>query len=209
MGGQGRSHGCYHEFGDHTGAVTAVKFSYGASLQRAFSGSLDKTFKVYDLPSKMILKQIQMSSPILKIVVDQIESSAFIACENFNVYQMPLQASQPDLRAPRCVGVQPDLQTASFSQQGTTMSNQAKKRTLLHKKRITAMTLSVDGKQLVTGDSGGTIYIWNLSVEGDNSTGMYQPSLLKTLEIHSEYGAITNLEALTRPLSLFGLTANR
>ena len=53
------------------------------------------------------------------------------------------------------------------------MSNQAKKRTLLHKKRITAMTLSVDGKQLVTGDSGGTIYIWNLSVEGDNSTGMY------------------------------------
>ena len=196
MGGQGRSHGCYHEFGDHTGAVTAVKFSYGASLQRAFSGSLDKTFKVYDLPSKMILKQIQMSSPILKIVVDQIESSAFIACENFNVYQMPLQASQPD------------LQTASFSQQGTSMSNQAKKRTLLHKKRITAMTLSVDGKQLVTGDSGGTIYIWNLSVEGDNSTGMYQPSLLKTLEIHSEYGAITNLEALTRPLSLFGLTAN-
>ena len=196
MGGQGRSHGCYHEFGDHTGAVTAVKFSYGASLQRAFSGSLDKTFKVYDLPSKMILKQIQMSSPILKIVVDQIESSAFIACENFNVYQMPLQASQPD------------LQTASFSQQGTSMSSQAKKRTLLHKKRITAMTLSVDGKQLVTGDSGGTIYIWNLSVEGDNSTGMYQPSLLKTLEIHSEYGAITNLEALTRPLSLFGLTAN-
>ena len=196
MGGQGRSHGCYHEFGDHTGVVTAVKFSYGASLQRAFSGSLDKTFKVYDLPSKMILKQIQMSSPILKIVVDQIESSAFIACENFNVYQMPLQASQPD------------LQTASFSQQGTSMSNQAKKRTLLHKKRITAMTLSVDGKQLVTGDSGGTIYIWNLSVEGDNSTGMYQPSLLKTLEIHSEYGAITNLEALTRPLSLFGLTAN-
>lgn len=196
MGGQGRSHGCYHEFGDHTGAVTAVKFSYGASLQRAFSGSLDKTFKVYDLPSKMILKQIQMSSPILKIVVDQIESSAFIACENFNVYQMPLQASQPD------------LQTASFAQQGTSMSNQAKKRTLLHKKRITAMTLSVDGKQLVTGDSGGTIYIWNLSVEGDNSTGMYQPSLLKTLEIHSEYGAITNLEALTRPLSLFGLTAN-
>jgi len=32
MGGQGRSYGCYHEFGDHTGAVTAVKFSYGASL---------------------------------------------------------------------------------------------------------------------------------------------------------------------------------
>ena len=50
--------GCYHEFSEHTGAVTAVKFSYGASLHRAFSASVDKTFKVYDLPSKMVLKQI-------------------------------------------------------------------------------------------------------------------------------------------------------
>ena len=58
MIGQGRQTGCYHEFGDHSGAVTSVKFSFGASLQRAFSGSLDKTFKVYDLPSKTILKQI-------------------------------------------------------------------------------------------------------------------------------------------------------
>ena len=64
------TYGCFHEFGDHTGAVTAVKFSYGASLQRAFSGSLDKTFKVYNIPAKTVLKQIQVASPILKIVVD-------------------------------------------------------------------------------------------------------------------------------------------
>ena len=51
-----RQPGCYHEFSEHTGAVTAVKFSFGASLERAFSASVDKTFKVYDLPTKMILK---------------------------------------------------------------------------------------------------------------------------------------------------------
>ena len=45
-------------------------------------------------------------------------------------------------------------------------------------------------------------------MEGDNSTGDNQHALLKTLEIHSNYGAITNLVPLTRPLSLFGLTAN-
>ena len=88
--------------------------------------------------------------------------------------------------------------------------NKATKRTFTHKKRITALTLTVDDQQLVTGDSGGTIYVWNLAVEGDNSMGgdVRGGQLLKTLEIHSEYGAITNLVALNRPLSLFGLTAN-
>lgn len=68
------------------------------------------------------------------------------------------------------------------------------------------MVLSVDNSQLVTGDTGGTIYIWNLNVEGDNSGGSSR--VLRTLDIHREYGAITNLVPLSRPLSLFGLTAN-
>ena len=62
----------------------------------------------------------------------------------------------------------------------------------------------------MTGDSAGTIYVWNLAVEGDNSMGGASRGgrLLSTLEIHAEHGAITNLVPLTRPLSLFGLTAN-
>ena len=63
-----------------------MKFSYGASLERAFSGSLDKTFKVYDLPSKLVLRTIQLASPVLNQTVDQLEASAFIACDNLNIY---------------------------------------------------------------------------------------------------------------------------
>jgi len=85
--------GCYHEFSEHTGAVTCVRFSYGASLLRAFSSSVDKTFRVYDLPSRTTLKQIQMPASILRFEVDQIESSVFLACDNLNVYQVPLQGS--------------------------------------------------------------------------------------------------------------------
>ena len=71
------------------------------------------------------------------------------------------------------------------------------------------MTLTEDNRQLVTGDTAGMIYVWNLAVEGDNSTGDTKKNqLLQTLDIHVDYGAITNLVALTRPLSLFGLTAN-
>lgn len=51
---------CFAEFGDHSAEVTQVRFSFAASQQRAFSCSLDKTFKVYDLPSKTVLKTIQV-----------------------------------------------------------------------------------------------------------------------------------------------------
>ena len=71
------------------------------------------------------------------------------------------------------------------------------------------MSMTVDNYQLVTGDAGGTIYIWNLSVDDDNSMGSSGRSkLLQTLDIHREYGGITNLVPITRPLSLYGLTAN-
>ena len=71
------------------------------------------------------------------------------------------------------------------------------------------MTLTADNNQLITGDTFGTIYVWNLRADGDNSGGgQTQPKIMQTLDIHREYGAITNLVPLTRPLSLFGLTAN-
>jgi WD40 repeat protein len=43
------------EFTDHTSEVTKVKFSNGL---RAFSASLDKLFKVYDIAAKCVLKNI-------------------------------------------------------------------------------------------------------------------------------------------------------
>jgi hypothetical protein len=33
--------------------------------------------------------------------------------------------------------------------------------------------------------------------------------VLQTLELHKDKGAITNLQCIYRPLSLYGLTANR
>ena len=121
-----------------------------------------------------------------------------------NVYQTPLQGNS-----------QSEQSTASLVENGVQQTGSSRKRTFTHKKRITSMTLSVDNNQLITGDSLGTIYVWNLKADGDNSggaanaaAGSGQNKLLQTLDIHREYGGITNLVPLTRPLSLFGLTAN-
>ena len=76
---------CIVEFGDHTSEVTQVQLSRSSS-NRAFSASLDKTFKVYDIAAKCTLKNIQAPSPINKLAVDNIEAYVYLACDNQNVY---------------------------------------------------------------------------------------------------------------------------
>ena len=78
------------------------------------------------------------------------------------------------------------------------------------------MCLTFDSQYLVCGDSQGLIYIWNVTLE---QAGMVSPKaggqesgpakgVLQTLELHKDKGAITNLQSIYRPLSLYGLTAN-
>jgi len=57
-------------------------------------------------------------------------------------------------------------------------------------------------RYLVTGDAQGLLYVWDLNSKEQEVLP------LKTFEIHKEKGQINNLVSLTRPLSLFGLTAN-
>lgn len=88
---------------------------------------------------------------------------------------------------------------------------------MTHKKKVTSMCLSADGKYLISGDAAGLLYIWTVSsLDGGASETITSkdetnngPSLpLRTLELHSKRGIIANLVPCTRPLSLFGLTAN-
>jgi WD40 repeat protein len=68
-------------FGEHLMEVTSVQFSPCTS-NRAFSASLDKNMKVYDIPSKTVIKNIQTHSPIFKVIIDNTETNAYLSCEN-------------------------------------------------------------------------------------------------------------------------------
>jgi len=67
------------------------------------------------------------------MAVDPAECFVYLGCDNLNVYQFPLSAS----------------------------SENKKRATLTHKKKITSMTLTE--RYLVTGDAQGLMYIWELS----------------------------------------------
>lgn len=79
------------------------------------------------------------------------------------------------------------------------------------------MCLTFDNQYLVTGDTQGLIYIWNVSQEHAGGSQFGSPkagsigatnTLLHTMDLHKDKGAITNLLCIYRPLSLYGLTAN-
>lgn len=206
----------YAEFGDHQEEVTQVAFSQNNS-NRAFSASTDKQFKVYDLSSKLCIKTIQCASQIHKMIVDAPETNLYIACDNQNIY---------------CYSIEIPL----TAQEGVAQGRSRQKRTLQHKKKVTAVCLSNDGRHLVSGDINGTIYVWNTKEGGDSTGSGHNPNstpelkvtdgtnpvaveagtntptinseLLYTYDLHKDKGAITNLIPLNRPLSLFGLTAD-
>ncbi|CDW75055.1 wd domaincontaining protein [Stylonychia lemnae] len=205
---QNQNNQCIVEFGDHTSEVTQVAFSLNNPM-RCFSCSIDKLFKVYDISAKCVIKNIQLQSPIHKFVVDSIESYVYLACENQNIYCYSMELSQSDLKSKH-------------------------KKTLQHKKKVTALCLTFDGQYLVSGDQSGLIYIWNIAsadfhqiqsnvasprngaMANGGSSILNQKSeligvgsqLLQTFELHRDKGAITNLQCIYRPLSLYGLTAN-
>jgi WD40 repeat protein len=80
----------YAEFGEHTAEITQVKL---IGETRAFSASLDKQFKVYDIPSKMCIKTIQTQSPILNAVLDKSECYMYAGCDNQNIYCYSLEVT--------------------------------------------------------------------------------------------------------------------
>lgn len=97
--------------------VCQVAFSKTNS-DRLFAASLDKTFKVYDIPSKLVLRTIVVPAPVLLMTVDITEANVYLACENQNVYSYAMEwAEGQKIKHRRC---------------------------MTHKKRITAMTLTKD-----------------------------------------------------------------
>lgn len=65
-----------------------------------------------------------------------------------------------------------------------------KRRTLSHKKKVSALCLSVDGQYLITGDKQGLIYVWNAhsaSIQ-TNQIDPKENGLVSTFEIHKDKG---------------------
>ena len=65
-----------------------------------------------------------------------------------------------------------------------------------HKNEITTMALTKNERYLVVGNTDGVLYIWDL----------FEDDEFKTLERHKDFGGITNIVPITKPIWMFGLS---
>lgn len=68
----------------HTESVTAVYINKFAN--RLFSCSLDSLCIIWDLFTGTQIKLINLSSPVISMAVEPMESICYLACKNKNVY---------------------------------------------------------------------------------------------------------------------------
>lgn len=129
------------EYKGHTESITGAHINKFNT--RAYTSSLDKTCKIWDLFSGTLIKTITWISGIHSMVVDSMETTAFLGCKNKNVYCMPI-----------------DTIVDTQNQQ----QRKPKKVLNQQKNEITWMALTKSENRLVVGTSDGILFIYsNLS----------------------------------------------
>lgn len=116
----------------------------GGRKATIFTASEDRFVKIYSLISGAMLLSIAFPQPLSNIVADVVERALFVGGSDGTIYIFNIATP------PRSIEHQ-------LTHEGAAEGVLKK-----HEKRVTAMSISADGKTLCSGDAEGQIYIWDL-----------------------------------------------
>jgi len=145
---------------DHALAVTQLWCSSGPSAGRLFSSSLDRTCKIWDIPSGMLLHSLSFASQIHTITVEPAERFLYAGAADGTVYQVDLINGVSTGAASSSAA----FGTAGAAATSIASSSNGPLQPLVfsgHTKAITSLSLSYDGSRLLTGSMDGTARIWD------------------------------------------------
>ncbi|XP_014488742.1 PREDICTED: WD repeat-containing protein 18 [Dinoponera quadriceps] len=136
-----------HKFSDHTQPVGDVYFGHGGTRGRLYTASLDRTVNVYEMGSGVRLVSIVFPVPLTVIAVNITDSELFVGCVTGDILQCNLH------EPPR--GIEQHVR-ASDDDAGRNAVYRA------HKSEITALSVSVDCRTLVSGSTDKAVHIWDI-----------------------------------------------
>lgn len=137
-----------HKFADHHMPVGDVHFGHGGTYARLYTVSLDRTVNIYELGSGNRLLSIVFDVPLTVMTVNIRDSQLFVGCVTGDILQC-------DLHAP----------PRGLEQHVTTSSNDNAENIVMfraHKEQITALSVSLDCRTLLSGSTDKEIHIWDI-----------------------------------------------
>jgi len=171
---------------DHSLTITSLYFGVGGTNSRLLSVSLDRTLKIWEISTKLLLCSINMPTSLTSVIMDITEKAIFIGGIDGNIYHIHLYSL-----------LKSDTNTEDIFKG--------------HSQSITSLSTSLDGSLLISGSLDGTVKIWDIlskqvlrsfnkhkgsvtfvkiiKKSQRDILGINEKSLLQPLQIFSKFGA--------------------
>ncbi|KAJ8305718.1 hypothetical protein KUTeg_016263 [Tegillarca granosa] len=135
-----------HVWSSHSLPVTDIHVGIGGSRARVVSSSLDQTCRLWDISSGELLCKFVFDVSIMTVTMDAAEFQLFAGGSNgviysVNLFEMPIRNERHFQDSTE--------NTSSVKFQG-------------HTKKVSCLSLSFDGTQLVSGSHDNTVKVWDV-----------------------------------------------
>lgn len=132
-----------HTFSNHNIPVKDMHFGFGGARSRLYTASLDRKANIYEIGSGALLVSLIFAMPLTTIIVNSRESDLFVGCTTGDIFQCNLH------EPPRGIEqhVAKDDEKIMFR---------------AHKSHITALSISMDCRTLLSGSTDGAVHIWDI-----------------------------------------------
>ncbi|KAM0736088.1 WD repeat-containing protein 18 [Formica fusca] len=131
-----------HTFSHHTMPIKDMLFGFGGARTRLYTVSLDAKCNIYELGSGDLLLSLIFDVPLTAITVNSRESEFFVGCTTGDIFQCNLHEPPREI-----VLHEKNEETAVFR---------------AHKSHVTALSVSVDCRTLLSGSTDGAVHIWDI-----------------------------------------------
>lgn len=138
-----------HAFSNHNLPVRDLCFGSGGARARLYTISLDRKANIYEIGSGDLLLSLIFSVPLTALTVNICESELFVGCTTGDIMQCNLHDP------PRVIEQHVKLSS----------NDESEKRIVFraHKSNVTALSVSMDCRSLVSGSSDKAVHIWDIA----------------------------------------------
>lgn len=130
-----------HTWNLHTLPVTSVACGSGGASARILSGSMDRSMRVWHIPTGVCLAMAQFPTPVTSVALHPCEETVYCGGSDGDVYAVDLVAPVP----------------SSTGTPALTAAN----RYVGHTGGVLSLSLSFDGSLLVSSSRDGTAKVWD------------------------------------------------